>query len=131
MSFYLILLRLLCLDISDRRNCYELNLPIPLTLSGLGGGGGGGEGLRCLDDQLKFAIQKLPILRMMSKYCDFCVFIFKTCSDQILAKLINLGGCCCSFPIKRSKNLQNEKNSSTWKLLKLTRGGGSILGQGK
>ena len=32
---------------------------------------GGGGGLRCLDDQLTFAIQKLPILRMMPKCCDF------------------------------------------------------------
>ena len=32
---------------------------------------GGGGGLRCLDDQLKFAIHKLPILRMMPKFCDF------------------------------------------------------------
>ena len=37
----------------------------PFTLSGLGGG------LRCLDDQLKFAIQKLPILCMMPKCFDF------------------------------------------------------------
>ena len=32
---------------------------------------GGGGGLRRLDDQLKFAIQKLPILCMMPKCCDF------------------------------------------------------------
>ena len=38
-----------------------LNLPIPLTLSGLGKGGGGGA-LRCPDDQLTSAIQKLLIL---------------------------------------------------------------------
>ena len=38
------------------------------------------------------------------------VFIFKTCSDQILAKLINLGGCCCSFLIKRSQKFTKWKN---------------------
>ena len=32
------------------------------------------------------------------------VFIFKTCSDQILAKLVNKGGCCCSFLIETSQN---------------------------
>ena len=41
-----------------------------------------GGGLRCLDDQLKFAIQKLPILRMMLKCCDFLCLSLR----QVLTK---------------------------------------------
>ena len=40
------------------------------------------------------------------------MFIFKTCSDQILAKLINLGGggvAAALFSSRCAKNLQNEK----------------------
>ena len=53
------------------------------------------------------------------------VFIFKTYSDQILAKLINRGGGGggggSSFFIKSSRKIfQIKKFSSAWKLLKLT-----------
>ena len=38
------------------------------------------------------------------------MFIIKTCSDQILAKLINLGAAAALFSSRGPKNLQNEKN---------------------
>ena len=88
-----------------------LNLPILLPLSGLGGGG-----LRCPMTRLKSVIQKLPIL-----WCPNVVtmFILKTCSDQILAKLINLGGCCCSShqevpKIYKMKNFSLLGNCWNW-----------------
>ena len=45
------------------------------------------------------------------------LFILKTCSDQILAKLIDQGYYRSSFLQKRTKS---KKESSAWKLLKLT-----------
>ena len=50
------------------------------------------------------------------------VFIFKTCSDQILAKLINQGGYCCSFLIKTSKKFDNEKIFLCLKIAKIYMG---------
>ena len=58
---------------------------------------------------------------MMPKLSDF-VFILKTCSDQTLAKLIDQGVAVVLFLSRHPKNLQNEKFSSAWKLLKLTWG---------
>ena len=65
---------------------------------------------------------------MMPKICDL-VFIFKTCSDQILAKLINRGVAAALFSSRRPKNPQYGKLSSAWKLLKLTSRVTSILGR--
>ena len=55
---------------------------------------------------------KLPIRNLL--LCDaqtwrLLVFTLKTRSDQILAKLINQGGCCCSFLIETSQNFENDK----------------------
>ena len=40
---------------------------------------------------------------MTPKLCIFLGFILKTCFYRIRAKLVNQGGCCCSFLIKTSK----------------------------
>ena len=45
---------------------------------------------------------------MMPKLCDL-VFIFKTCSDQIWAKLINQEVVAALFSSRCRKTLQNEK----------------------
>ena len=81
-----------------------LNLPIPLTLSGRGGGGGGSDA-RMNNSHLPFR----NFLFYGAQMLWLSVFIFKTCSDQILAKLINLEGCCCSFLIKRSQKFTKWK----------------------
>ena len=56
------------------------------------------------------------------------VFILKAHSDQILAKLINQGGCCCSFVIETSQKFWKWKNfpllENCWNWH-----GGSILGR--
>ena len=80
------------------------------------GGGGRGEGssdARMINSQLPFR----NLLFYDTQTLKIIVFIFKTCSDKILAKLINQGGCCWSFPIKR-KNFHLLENQ-----LKLTWGG--------
>ena len=52
------------------------------------------------------------------------VIIFKTCSDQILAKLINQGGCAAAlFASRRPKNLQNEKNFLCLEIAEIGMGG--------
>ena len=51
------------------------------------------------------------------------VFILKAHSDQILAKLINQGGCCCSFIIETSQNFENEKIFLCLKIVEIDMGG--------
>ena len=52
------------------------------------------------------------------------VFILKICSDQILAKFMDQGGCCCSFLIETSrKNLQDEKNFLCLEIAEIDMGG--------
>ena len=83
------------------------------------GEGGGSEA-----QMIKFtaAIQK-PFTSWQPNFVTFS-FIFKTCSDQILAKLINQGVTVAHFLSRPRKNSENEKISSAWRLLKLTLGGG-------
>ena len=82
------------------------------------GGGGGAQ-------RPGWPNSQLPIRNFLTLW--LLAFILKTCSDQILAKLINQGVAAALFSSIFPKNLQNEKFSSNWKLLKLTRG--SILGR--
>ena len=53
------------------------------------------------------------------------VFIFKICSDQILAKLINQGGVAAVlFSSRHPKNLQNEKKFLYLEITEIDTGGG-------
>ena len=83
-----------------------LNRPgeIGLTLSGPGGGGTQWPG---------WPNSQLPIWNLLlydAQACWLLGSILKAHSDQILTKLINQGGCCCSFSLRRLKNFENEKN---------------------
>ena len=66
----------------------SLNLPIPLTPSSL-------WGLRCPNNQTRICNSETSYSDAQTLWLS--VLIFKTCSDQILAKLISLGDCSCSF----------------------------------
>ena len=92
-----------------------------------GGKGGGWVGLinpirpGWPNSQLPFR----NLLTYVAQTLRLSVFIPKTCSDQILAKLVSRGkgGCCCSFLIKDvSKILKMKKFSFARKLLKLASG---------
>ena len=50
------------------------------------------------------------------------VFILKAHSDQILAKLINQGGCCCSFAIETSQKFWKWKNFLCLKIVEIDMG---------
>ena len=81
----------------------------------------GGGGLRGPDDQTHSWKAKASY-SMMPKFGDL-VFILKTRSDQIIAKLINLGVLLLCSHWYVPKILKMKKFSSAWKLLKLTWGG--------
>ena len=49
-------------------------------------------------------------------------FILKTCSDQILAKLINQGVAAALFSSKRPKNFENEQIFSCFKIAEIDMG---------
>ena len=50
------------------------------------------------------------------------VFVLKAHSDQILAKLINQGGCCCSFAIETSQKFWKWKNFLCLKIVEIDMG---------
>ena len=95
-----------------------------LTLSGPGRGGGGAQRTRWPNSQLP--IRNLLLYDAQTWW--LLVFILKTRSDQILAKLINGGGgggggwgLLLLFSHRDvPKILKMKKFSSAWKLLKLT-----------
>ena len=91
----------------------------PLTLSVLGGGGGGGSDARMTNSHLPFR----NFLFYDAQMLWLSVFIFKTCSDQILAKLINLGVAAALFSSRGPKNLQNEKKFLHLEIAKIDIGG--------
>ena len=74
-------------------------------VSGRGGGGGGGGGGRAQrpDDQIHSCHSEISY-PMIPKLSDFLVFVFKTCFDQILAKLV----AAALFSSRRLKNVENE-----------------------
>ena len=59
---------------------------------------------------------------MMPKLSDL-VFILKTSFGQILAKLVNQGGCCCSFLIETSKKFENKKFFLCLNIVEIDMGG--------
>ena len=79
--------------------------------------------------RLTAANQKPLALIYDTQILRLLVFTLKTCSDQILAKLLNQGVAAALFSSRHPKNLQNEKFSSSWILLKLTWGGAFFFGQ--
>ena len=81
----------------------------------------GGGRLRGPDDQTQLLIRNL--LSYDAQTWWLLVFILKTHSDQILAKLINQGVAAALLKSKHPKNVENEKLSSAWQLLKLNDSG--------
>ena len=84
-----------------------------------GPGGGGAQRPRWPNSQL--TIRNLLLYDAETWW--LLVFILKAHSDQILAKLINQGGCCCSFVIKTSQNFENEKIFLCLKIVEIDMGG--------
>ena len=71
------------------------------------------------------AIQKPLTLR----YPNFVTFSFylKTCSEQILTKLVDQGSCCCSFLIEMWQKFWKWKTFLFLKIAEIDMGGGSIF----
>ena len=79
-----------------------------LTLSGLAGGGKGGGGAQ----RPGWPSSQLPIRNLLlydSQTWWILVFILKTCSDQILAKMVNQEVAAALFSLRHAKNVENEK----------------------
>ena len=68
---------------------------------------------KCDFSQSGWPNSHLPIRNLLSYDAQtwwLLVFILKARSDQILAKLINQGGYCCSFLIEMSQKIRKWKN---------------------
>ena len=59
---------------------------------------------------------------------EILVFVFKTCSDQILPKLINQGVAAAFFSSRRPTNLQHEKIFLYLEIAEIDMGGGVNFG---
>ena len=96
--------------------CYDYT---EIRLNPIGPGGG----LRAPDNQIH-SCRSETSKSIMPKLCDL-VFIFKTCSDQILAKLINRrGGVAAALLSSRLlKNFGNKKICLCLKVAKIGMGG--------
>ena len=98
-------------DKESNKNCLlshrpdtELHVGCCLTLSGREEGGNQRPGW----PNSQLTIKNLLLYDAETRW--LLIFILKAHSDQILAKLINQWGCCCSFVIETSQKFLKWKN---------------------